>query len=388
MADPKRTYTYVEVAFFHIWWNEQTEAVRENVRMLVREGRLDFTNGGWCMNDQASTHYSSIIDNMQIGAQWLQAQFGASVRPTAGWMIDPFGQSAGQAWLYAKMGLEMFFFGRAPPGTPTPYHFLWKPFKSFLGNKEQDIYTYSHNGYCSSPPDASNAAAMQRWAEERRHDAVLLRQTNVINLYGCDFTRPTFSATDAAIKYVKEHPELGVELFYSTPVNYYKSVHEATFPLDAFEPPNDDFNPYWTGYYTSRQDFKQHVHERFPYYHAATALHALAPRSPARWTDQVRALNIMWQALGVVVHHDGLTGTSLSFVYDDYEDRLKTGQIRTADVMSDSISTLLPTLAGAHACDPGRYNTCPGTEGGVSSGGAVITVLNPLSWMSSEHVHI
>ena len=46
------------------------------VRMLVNEGRLEFINGGWCMNDEAATHYNAIIDQMTWGFRRLEDEFG------------------------------------------------------------------------------------------------------------------------------------------------------------------------------------------------------------------------------------------------------------------------------------------------------------------------
>lgn len=55
------------MAFFSRWWVEQTEEMKETVRQLVNEGRLEFINGGWSMNDEATTHYVDIIDQMSLG---------------------------------------------------------------------------------------------------------------------------------------------------------------------------------------------------------------------------------------------------------------------------------------------------------------------------------
>lgn len=45
----------------------QTPEMQVKVRGFVEAGRLEFINGGWSMNDEASTYYRSIIDNMAIG---------------------------------------------------------------------------------------------------------------------------------------------------------------------------------------------------------------------------------------------------------------------------------------------------------------------------------
>lgn len=67
LADPNRRFIYVESAFFFKWWNEQTNDLREKVRQLVEEGRLEFIGGAWSMNDEAVVHYQSVIDQFTYG---------------------------------------------------------------------------------------------------------------------------------------------------------------------------------------------------------------------------------------------------------------------------------------------------------------------------------
>ena len=74
-----------------MWWSEQSEETKENVRMLVREGRLELINGGWSMHDEANPHYEGMLDNMMIGHEFILKEFG--VTPRIGWSIDPFGHS-------------------------------------------------------------------------------------------------------------------------------------------------------------------------------------------------------------------------------------------------------------------------------------------------------
>ncbi len=71
--------------------------------MISNVGRLEFISGGWCMNDEASTHYNSIIDQHSLGAEFLRNQFGECGRPKIGWQIDPFGHSREFASLIAQV---------------------------------------------------------------------------------------------------------------------------------------------------------------------------------------------------------------------------------------------------------------------------------------------
>jgi hypothetical protein len=110
--DPAKRFIYVEMAYFTRWWNELHDMTRSLVRGLVRSGQLEFTLGGWCMNDEASTHYNSIIDQHTLGFRFLNNTFGECGRPRIGWQIDPFGHSREQASLFAQFGFDGLFFAR------------------------------------------------------------------------------------------------------------------------------------------------------------------------------------------------------------------------------------------------------------------------------------
>lgn len=69
----------------------------------VSPGRLEFILGGWCMNDEAATHYSAIIDQHKLGFEYLRLNFGDCGRPRIAWQIDPFGHSREHASLFAQV---------------------------------------------------------------------------------------------------------------------------------------------------------------------------------------------------------------------------------------------------------------------------------------------
>ena len=112
LKNPERKFIQVEIAFFELWWLEQSADKRLQVKNIVKEGRLEFINGGWCMNDEASTHYNAIIDQMTYGLKFIEDNFGSDARPKIAWHIDPFGHSAEQASLFSQMSFDGFFFGR------------------------------------------------------------------------------------------------------------------------------------------------------------------------------------------------------------------------------------------------------------------------------------
>jgi lysosomal alpha-mannosidase len=112
IRDSSKRFVYVEIAFFWRWWNEQNDNVKQSVRLLVSEGRLEFIIGGWCMNDEASTYYQDIIDQQTIGLQFILSEFGECARPKVAWQTDPFGHSREQASLFSQFGFDGLFLGR------------------------------------------------------------------------------------------------------------------------------------------------------------------------------------------------------------------------------------------------------------------------------------
>ena len=81
VANPNRKFIYGEQAFFSRWWKYQTDETKQTVRRLVAERRLEFVNGGWCMHDEATTHYIDMIDQTTIGHQFILKEFGEQVSP-------------------------------------------------------------------------------------------------------------------------------------------------------------------------------------------------------------------------------------------------------------------------------------------------------------------
>ena len=106
-----RTFTYVETKFFSQWYLALPLPLRAAVKDLVERKALSFANGGWCMHDEAATHFMGMIDQTALGHKFLKEELG--VVPAVGWQIDPFGHSATQAGLLTRdVGFDALYFGR------------------------------------------------------------------------------------------------------------------------------------------------------------------------------------------------------------------------------------------------------------------------------------
>jgi lysosomal alpha-mannosidase len=141
---PKRTFTQVEIYYFNRWWREQHNDNKTLVHILVNSGQLSFTNGGYCMNDEGTTCYNGIIDQMTLGLRILDDLFGKCGHPSVSWQIDPFGASKEMASLYAQMGFNGHVTNIKPKG-----EFIWRGSHD-LGDKSEIFTTVLHDHF--GPP--------------------------------------------------------------------------------------------------------------------------------------------------------------------------------------------------------------------------------------------
>uniref|UniRef100_A0A1L8DR39 Alpha-mannosidase n=2 Tax=Nyssomyia neivai TaxID=330878 RepID=A0A1L8DR39_9DIPT len=350
LADPQRRFIYVESAFFFKWWKEQTPQLREQVRQLVEEGRLEFIGGAWSMNDEATVHYQSVIDQFTYGLRLLNDTFGKCARPRVGWQIDPFGHTREMASLFAQMGYDGMFFGRLDYQDKThrldkrEAEMIWRG-SANLG-EAADLFTgvlYNNYGpppgFCFDILCSDDPMIDDRHSRDYNIDKKLIafedylnkmrwkyRTNNLILTMGEDFNYQDanmwFKNLDKLIKYANEAQKNGsnFNLVYSTPSCYLKALHDAqiSWPTktDDFIPYASDPHAFWTGYYTSKPSLKNLERMGNSFLQLSKQLTSLAP---SKEDKSLRVhLDYFSEVMGVLQHHDAITGTSKEHVTQDY----------------------------------------------------------------------
>lgn len=352
LKDPKRRFIYVESAFFFKWWKEQTPELQQKVKMLVNEGRLEFIGGAWSMNDEATTHYQSVIDQFTWGLKRLNDTFGECGRPRIGWQIDPFGHSREMASMFAQMGFDGLFFGRLDYQDKDERlmtkkaEMIWRAsanlgesahlFTGALFNQYQPPPGFCFDILCNDEPiiDSKRNGNVNRRVDDffdfiekqRRY----YRTNNIIITMGGDFTYQdaniSFKNMDKLIRYANQRQVNGsdINLIYSTPSCYLKSLHDAgiTWPTkdDDFFPYASDPHAYWTGYFSSRPTLKRYERDGNHFLQVCKQLTALAPQKAPYYLPH---LNFLRESMGVMQHHDAITGTEKQHVAADYARRLE-----------------------------------------------------------------
>jgi lysosomal alpha-mannosidase len=229
------------------------------------------------MNDEACPHYEDILNNMQVGHQFVLEQFGKA--PRIGWHVDPFGHSNAQPRLFAEMGFDAWFFARLDYQDKEKrlqeksMEWVWRPFYAL----------YQHysapNGFCfdvrcNDDPfvdditlETYNAdlkvAQFYDWVMHMKEHY----QTNHLFItMGDDFcymnAQMYFQSMDKLITHFNaKYPN--ITLLYSTPSDYIDAIKslDVEWPTkyDDMFPYADAENSFWTGYFTSRANDKSFI---------------------------------------------------------------------------------------------------------------------------------
>lgn len=142
--------------------------------------------------------------------------------------------------------------------------------------------------------------------------------------------------------------ETNIEFIYSTPQIYVDAVanEQIEWPTkyDDMFPYADNDAGYWTGYFTSRPNDKKYFRDGSHTLHAANKIFAMEGLNQ-RTTDAeieefTRASKNLWDAVGTVQHHDGITGTAKQHVSDDYKTRIFKNIEATNQVYVTSINKI------------------------------------------------
>lgn len=452
-VSPDRKFTYVEMAFFTMWWDEQTPETKQIVRDLVMNKQLSFANGGWCMHDEATTHYMGMIDQTTLGHDFLKREFNFT--PRVGWQLDPFGHSSTQASLLGtQSGFDALYFGRIDyqdlilrrstkncegfwdtspdPLISDPIFFgLTGEYGGNYGapdgfcfddlcNHKDQIIGSNETVLFNRVFDFMKAVKMQ--ADQTRGDNIMLTMGSdfqysnaTVNYMNLDLLIQMITTHEQ--EYIKllfgsksveglEHYEYDrIEAFYSTPEMYTdfkyqefmdsrkssssnsaNSDNDQTYPSKAqelpsmknmnFETKTDDFFPYsdcencfWTGYFTSRPALKKlervgsaflqvarQVQSLFITHNDGTTTNTGTETSTTiMGSEEIFELE---KAIGVVQHHDGVSGTSKQHVAYDYAKKVQSGINEAASFITNVMKMKYTGLSDIDFCQLRNESIC------------------------------
>ncbi|KAJ8936612.1 hypothetical protein NQ314_012227 [Rhamnusium bicolor] len=305
--DPRRKFIWAEISYFSMWWDELEEENREKVKRLLHNNQLEIVTGGWVMNDEANSHWISIMHQLTEGHQWLQQNLNYT--PLSSWSIDPFGMSLTQPALLKEMGLQNMLIQRVHYSvkkhlaSKQQLEFRWRQLWDGTGKTEMfthmmPFYSYdiphtcgpdpkiccqfdfkrlpSHGLQCpwKVPPQAITDKNVAERAtlllDQYRKKSKLFKTNVVLAPIGDDFRydHPTewdvqYNNYQKLFDYMNSNLNLNVKAQFGTLSDYFAALHKemkiSEFPIlsgDFFTYADRD-DHYWSGYYTSRPFYKR-----------------------------------------------------------------------------------------------------------------------------------
>ncbi|XP_075400879.1 lysosomal alpha-mannosidase-like [Tenrec ecaudatus] len=418
LVNPTRRFTYAEMAFFSRWWKLQNKEMRKIVQDLVHQGRLEFANGGWVMNDEATTHYGAIVDQMTLGLNFLENTFGKVGRPHVAWQIDPFGHSREQASLFAQMGFDGIFLGRVdyqdknirkrihqmeqmwrgsdslPPPTADLFTCIlpnvYEPPRGFCWDILcSDPTVVEENGTSVYNADMVVAQFLRIAADQASH----YRTRNIIMTMGSDFhfgeAERWFKNLDKLIQLVNAQQQAKgsrVHVLYSTPACYLQELNKANLTWwvkqDDFFPYADAPHEFWTGYFSSRPALKRYERLSYNFLQVCNQLEALAGHAANAGPFGSGNSGPLREAMAVLQHHDAVSGTARQLVTDDYARQLSKGWGHCEVLLSNALARLSGAKHKLTFCHGLNVSVCPLSQGAAHF---QVLVYNPLghqvNWM-------
>ena len=351
------------------------------------------------MPDEASTHYGAVIDQLIEGHQWLDENLG--IKPITAWVNDPFGYSSTLPYIWQRAGLENLVILRIHQAIKATLmkkqelEFHWRPFWKGTGSgdilcnimpyrnywlnnvcgRDQAIcgqFNYlhvgGHNSKAKVVTEQTVATLAEAMYEQYKYTVGFYRYKTLYIGMGEDFSYPdpqswdnTYKNYQLLINYINAKKDWNMNVKFGTLTEYFQRVKkmeakygnelDSTFPVLSgdFFPYSDWDDAYWTGYYTTRPAIKRFGREIEPLVRAAEILNVFVAQfykangAVEYDVDKAiaRKLRHARREIGMFLHHDGITGTSLSFVVQDFKSRLERAFESVTSAMKMILASLL-----------------------------------------------
>lgn len=328
------------------------------MKSFVKQGRIAFLGGGWVQNDEACTSVRDVLNQLTEGHLWLQDTFQAT--PRTGWQIDPFGNVASTGILFALCGFNATVTDRVAIETTLEriergeMEYVWTPpppyFQDSTLKQQTSIFAhqlglllYEGLPFVFEASDAGNG--VDPVTPENLEDKILefdismqLRHqwyqkgnpNFLLFPWGGDFlfynASKEFSNLDKILPRVQNATYATVPQYFDALRTMRKSWperHGADLPYDW------PIGSYWSGYFSSRAALKGAIRRLSSLVEVADSFYALSGLKDNSLFSMVQSAR---RTVGILQHHDAVTGTAKSFVVQDYFDMISNATVNASAV--------------------------------------------------------
>ncbi|CDW87606.1 alpha-mannosidase 2 [Stylonychia lemnae] len=328
-SDAMKKFTWAEVCFLKMYYDEITVKQRKELYNLIMSGQLEIVGGGWVQHDETLTSYRQQIAQMETGIDWLIQTFpGIESKLKTMWQIDSFGSSELTPLLFnqeqesTRVQFENIVLNRVGDEVKDRFKqeqsmdFLWQHSLSQSQETNKLLTHILHHHYETKEYEFMKTHLLNPQPSQIDVKSFLIRygnsvivpylenqsHENIMLLVGNDFaymskgSKPNqqdvqnFRMIDNMITILNEYSQhyLGykVKARYATPSEYFDLLKsqmkngslelpeiETDFSLydEKFHKLHPDFQgknrvDYWSGYYSNRPALKFAISKAFNFY--------------------------------------------------------------------------------------------------------------------------
>jgi len=230
--DPRYAFTQDQMTALQPFWESLSEADRNFLRRMVKEGRFELTTGMYVQPEIAEPDFESLTRQFLAAKPWMESTFETKV--LTAWNIDTYGQTVQMPQLFRRAGLKYFVFMRDV--LPSLEASIRSPFywQSPDGSK---ILSY----WLSGSYDIRWKGISQSFERFIRHN--LEGNDKIFVLWGGDVYFPNETTAQIEDKIRAAAAKIHVPIksvVFCTPKRYFQEIEQSgiTLPTYAY-----DFNP-------------------------------------------------------------------------------------------------------------------------------------------------
>lgn len=411
-----------ETIFLKMWWEEASDQDRVQLKKLLVNGQLEILSGGWVSVDEATTHYTAVLDQLIEGHLWIKDNLGITVNTS--WSIDPFGYSLTLPYLWKKSGMSNMAILR-----------IHGAVKSYMGNRQLLTYDWRqpwdvsgvHDITChvepftlynieyscgpnmdickrmdfarepDFPPEDGQPRGFQHGGvqqnfeqlaksivEQYRLKASQYSHNVILMPHGDDFRyvsdyewQRQYANMKRLISFVNSKQEWNVQMKFGTVGEYFDILKnqikrsklngkpEPVITGDYFTYTDRD-HEYWSGYYTTRPFDKRMIRSLLELLKVTEVVTSYAIAHSQQHghvfvglPEALGALQNARRTHGLVQHHDAITGTSAHATVLDFEKRVFDAISKLQQVTAKSLHQLLFTSPPGSLIEPLYIQSSP-----------------------------
>ncbi|RII00095.1 hypothetical protein B9J77_03670 [candidate division NPL-UPA2 bacterium Unc8] len=303
------TYVIDQVASIEPYLRKYPEK-REILKKYIRNGRVEVVGGTWSAPDENLPYGESLIRGFILGRHYFRREFDTEVK--IAWEIDEFGHPSQLPQILRKCGFDYFAFSRGmkPYDAKRPVDFYWEaPDKTRIKTHWMCCHyiglTSLIGGKQSYKAFSKELSSRLQYEGERSGMGALFVPC------GSDFTIPEKSWLTSVKRWnLANNPKIT----FATPVSYFKRLD--TEKGDSIDVHRGDFNPLFTGCYTSRERVKKLCRLSQNLALQTETLCAIAT-ALGGFNYPQKAIGEAWVNIIENDSHDSICGTGVDRVYVD-----------------------------------------------------------------------